>query len=246
MALQTYRVWDPVVRWFHWINVLAVIGLMAVGTAILYADEIGASTEGKILLKTVHVWIGYVFVVNLLWRIVWAFIGPPSARFSGMLPGGEGFGKQVGRYLAGLIRGRPEPYAGHNPLARIAVTVLVVLLVVQAATGLVLAGTDVYMFPFGGWIAEWVAAPGVSPAEIRPYDKSLVDEAAYESMRAFRSPIVTTHYYVFYALLAMVVLHIVGVVVTEMREGGGIVSAMFTGKKVFESRPVDRPEQEVR
>jgi Ni/Fe-hydrogenase 1 B-type cytochrome subunit len=27
--------------------------------------------------------------------------------------------------------------------------------------------------------------------------------------------------------------------VTELREGGGIVSAMFTGRKVFDRKPVD-------
>jgi VIT1/CCC1 family predicted Fe2+/Mn2+ transporter len=35
------------------------------------------------------------------------------------------------------------------------------------------------------------------------------------------------------------VIHIVGVVVTELREGGGLVSAMFTGRKVFDRKPVD-------
>jgi cytochrome b len=34
-------------------------------------------------------------------------------------------------------------------------------------------------------------------------------------------------------------IHIVGVVVTELREGGGLVSAMFTGRKVFDRKPAD-------
>ena len=34
-------------------------------------------------------------------------------------------------------------------------------------------------------------------------------------------------------------IHITGVVVTELREGGGIVSAMFTGRKVFDREPRD-------
>jgi cytochrome b len=56
------------------------------------------------------------------------------------------------------------------------------------------------------------------------------------------------HDWNFYALLLVVVIHIIGGVVTELREGGGIVSAMFTGRKVFARRPVDdvgRPVDDV-
>ena len=41
----------------------------------------------------------------------------------------------------------------------------------------------------------------------------------------------------FYALLLAIVIHITGVIVTELREGGGIVSAMFTGRKVLGREP---------
>ena len=58
-------------------------------------------------------------------------------------------------------------------------------------------------------------------------------------MRSFRSSFVTVHYWNFYALLSAIAIHIIGVVVTELREGGGIVSAMFTGRKVFDRKPAD-------
>ncbi len=241
MSLQSYRAWDPVVRWFHWINVLTVTGLIAVGTAILYSSEIGASTEGKILLKSVHVWIGYAFAANLLVRLVWAVIGPSSARFRAMLPMGRGYTDDLKRHIGELGSRNQRGFIGHTPLGRLAVTLLIVLLVVQAVTGLVLAGTDLYMFPFGSRIAEWVAAPGLDPAAVMPYDRATVDETAYAAMRSFRSPFVTTHYYAFYVLMVVIVLHIAGVVLAELKEGGALVSAMFTGRKLFEQRPVDAP-----
>jgi len=37
----------------------------------------------------------------------------------------------------------------------------------------------------------------------------------------------------------VIVIHITGVVVTELREGGGIVSAMFTGQKILDRKPAD-------
>ncbi len=236
---QFYRVWDAPTRLFHWINVACVLALAAIGIAILYDKELGITDPGKVLLKTTHVWFGYLFALNLLWRMVWAFIGPRHAHWSAILPFQAGFGAECKSYVRGLINGDAQPYLGHNPIARLMVTFLFLLLVVQAATGLVLAGTDIYYPPFGHWIATWIAAPGVDPSSIVPYDKTGIDAAAWDAMRAFRSPFVTIHYWVFYVLLVALVIHLVGVVVTELREGGGIVSAMLTGEKVFKRKPVD-------
>lgn len=54
-----------------------------------------------------------------------------------------------------------------------------------------------------------------------------------------RKPFKITHVWVFYTLLAAVVLHVVGVVVAEIRERSGLISAMITGDKVLPKRPVD-------
>jgi len=192
--LKAYPVWDTNVRLFHWINVLCVLGLIAVGTAILNAKLLGVTNDGKILLKTVHVWIGYVFAMNLLWRVVWAFIGGPHARWRAILPGGRGYMKEVRDYVADFSAGNPRQYLGHNPLGRIAVTVLLLLLMSQAVTGLVLAGTDIFFPPFGSWIAGWVAAPGVEPATLVAYSPDMYDETAYAAMRDFRKPFIAVHY----------------------------------------------------
>ena len=238
--LKSYHVWDASTRWFHWINLVCMLGLIAVGVAILNNKALGVSTDGKILLKTVHVWIGYVFAVNLLWRLVWAFIGGTHARWRAILPGGRGYMNEVSAYIAAFRSGQPTQYLGHNPLGRIAVTLLLLLLVSQAVTGLVLAGTDLFYPPIGSWIAGWVAAPGIDPATLMPYAKDTYDETAYESMRGFRKPFITVHYYGFYVLLGFAFVHILAVVVTELREGGNLVSAMFSGKKILRGTPVDQ------
>ena len=238
--LKSYLVWDANIRWFHWINVLCVLGLIAVGVAILNGKALGVSTEGKILLKTVHVLIGYVFAVNLLWRLVWAFIGGPYARWRAILPGGHVYMSELRAYISDLRAGRVRQYLGHNPLGRIAVTLLLFLLLTQAVTGLVLAGTDLFYPPIGAWIASWVAAAGVDPATLAPYAKETYDSVAYEAMRAFRKPFITIHEYGFYALLGLILLHILAVVKTELGEGGNLISAMFTGRKVLNQTPADQ------
>jgi cytochrome b len=242
--LKAYRVWDASTRWFHWINVLCVFGLIAVGVAILNDDALGLSTQGKILLKTVHVLIGYVFAVNLLWRLIWAFIGGPYARWCAILPGGRGYLAELRAYISDVKAGRRRQYLGHNPLGRLAVTALLLMLLSQAVTGLVLAGTDLFYPPAGSWIAGWVAAPGVDPATLQPYAKQTYDAAAYADMRAFRKPFIEVHEIGFYILLGLILLHILAVVVTELREGGNLVSAMFTGKKVLDHEPADKPNSD--
>jgi cytochrome b len=237
--MKVYPAWDAGVRWFHWINLLCLLGLIAVGVVILNAKALGIPNDGKILLKTVHVWIGYVFALNLLWRLVWAFIGNARARWRAILPGGRGYLNELRGYLSDARAGRPRPYVGHNPLGRIAVSLLLLLLLVQAVTGLVLAGTDLFYPPIGALVAQWIAAPGVDPGTLVPYAKEMYDAAAYEAMRAYRKPFITVHYYGFYLLLGLGALHVLAVVVTELREGGNLISAMFTGRKVLSGPPAD-------
>lgn len=238
---RAYAVWDPLQRIFHWVNASCVIALIAIGTAILWDKELGVSAEGKILLKTVHVWCGYVFATNLAVRLAWAFVGSPAARWRAILPLGRGYLQSLRTYLAGTRAGDAPRYLGHNPLGRIMVSALLLLLTIQAVGGLVLAGTDIYYPPLGAWVAAWVAAPGVDPATLIPGDKTYVDPAAWEAMRAFRGPFIETHEIVFFILLGAGLLHILGVVLAELREGGSLVSAMFTGRKVLDRPPVDQP-----
>ena len=76
MELREYKVWDWPQRLFHWINALAVLTLAAIGLVILNDDALGIPNDpGVLALKTAHVYVGYVFVLNLAWRVVWGFVG---------------------------------------------------------------------------------------------------------------------------------------------------------------------------
>lgn len=242
--LRVYTVWDKPTRLFHWINVLAILGLIGLGLVIFNAGTLGVSTPGKILLKELHVLVGYVFALNLLIRLIWGFLGNRHTRWSGMLPGGTGYFRSVRDHLSSFFSTRPKRYLGHTPLGRIGVTVMLALLFVQAVTGLVLAGTDIFYPPLGNWIAGWIAAEGVDPATLVPYAKEMYDEQAYQEMRAFRKPFLTTHVYTFYTLLAVIAVHIAAVVTTEVRGRGTLISAMFTGRKIIEGPPQDRLESD--
>lgn len=242
MQLHEYAVWDRTTRLFHWINLLCVLGLIAIGTAIINAGALGVTNPGKILLKTVHVYVGYVFAVNLLWRLIWGFIGGRHARWRAILPGGPDYRRDLAAELSSWKRGHPVGYVGHTPLGRIAVTVLLAVLTVQAITGLILAGTDVYMPPLGGYFAEMVKGPGMSAETVRPYAPETVDPVAFERMRYFRGPVIATHENLFFLILGLVALHVAVVVAKELMHGGGLVSAMITGRKAFATPPRDAPD----
>jgi Ni/Fe-hydrogenase 1 B-type cytochrome subunit len=237
--LTAYPVWDRTVRIFHWINVLCVLGLIAIGVAILNSKTLGVTDDGKLLLKTVHVYIGYVFAANLTWRIVWGFIGNRYSRWKSILPFNAEHRAQLTAMKEGAKTGKPVGFLGHSPIARLMVGFLFVLMSVQAITGLVLAGTDVYMLPFGNIVKESIAIDSTTVDIIKPYSKEGIDDAAYKDMRDVRKPFITVHYYAFWVLLAAILLHILGVVVSELRERNGLVSAMFNGKKFFADKPFD-------
>lgn len=241
MVLKVYKVWDVPTRVFHWLNVVCVLGLVAIGTVILNADPLGVTDDGKIILKTVHVFVGYVFALNLLWRLIWAFVGGRHARWHALLPFGSGYISHLKSELAAIRDKRHISYVGHSPLGRLAVTILLLFLTVQAVTGLILAGTDVYMPPFGGVMAQWVAADGLDPALVRPYAPETVNAEAYAEMRAMRAPVVATHLYMYFLLIGLIALHILAVVLAEIRHGSSIVTAMITGRKTLSHPPADDP-----
>jgi cytochrome b len=241
-ALRPYRVWDAPTRLFHWINAISVVALVVVGYLILKGRELEISRAGSLRLKTIHTWVGYIFAINLMVRLLWAFFGNSYAKWSAFFPGGRGYPTAVVSYVRSFFSVHPQQFLGHSPLGRLSVTAMFVLLLILAISGLVLTGTDLFYPPIGHWIAHWVAATGVEPGTLVPNAPDLYDKEAFENMRAFRKPFILSHLYAFYALLVVAVLHVAGVVITEVREGGDIISATFTGTKILSGNPIDETQ----
>lgn len=237
--LKAYRVWDAPTRWFHWINAISVVALILVGLLILNRSALEMPRTVGVKLKIVHSWIGYVFAINLLVRLAWTFLGNRFARWRSILPFGRGYFSALASYVKAWFSRRPQQYLGHNPLGRLSVTAMLILITVLAVSGLVLAGTDLFYPPLGSWIAGWVAAPGVEPGTLLPNSPDMYDKAKYDSMRAFRKPFIVSHLYAYYALVVVAGLHVAGVIVTEVREGGNLISATFNGRKILAGDVVD-------
>jgi Ni/Fe-hydrogenase 1 B-type cytochrome subunit len=220
-------VWSKNIRLFHWLNVLSVLLLIVIGSVIYFGKDLGISTEGKILLKTIHVCVGYVFAANLIFRIILGFIGKGYERWGQTLP----FNKVFKQELADFKKDKNKTFKGHSPLGKLMVGALMLSLSIQMISGLVIAGTDIYYPPFGQYFASNIAQDKSQVSLIKPYSKENVDADAYKEMRNVRKPFITAHVYSFYFLLLLIPLHILAVFFAERREKHSIVSSMIHGFK---------------
>ncbi len=127
--LPQVKVWDPVVRLFHWTLALGCIANLTVLREVEPAHEI----------------VGYVILGAIAIRILWGFVGSAHARFSDFITGP----KRLMSYLGSLIRGKAPRYVGHNPGGALMMLALVGLATVCSVTG-------VMMEQDSFWGVEWV------------------------------------------------------------------------------------------
>lgn len=234
-----YRVWDAPTRWFHWINVLTVVLLIFTGFVLMFRSQIGLEGgPAKIALKKLHVWIGYVFMLNLSIRILWGFFGNEYARWASVLPSRDSL-RGVAAYIDSWKKGSPRQYIGHNPLGRLAVTLMFFLLIVIGLTGLIRAGTDIYYPPFGGMVAGYVVVDGADPASLVPGSEKFMHEGRSKRVDQVKQVTGWIHIKGSYVLMFMIVLHVYAVVAAERYEGINLVSAMISGNKLLTRSPDD-------
>jgi cytochrome b len=124
-------VWDAPVRVFHWLMV-----------ALFAGAWLTAESERWRLL---HATLGYTMVGLVAFRIVWGLMGTRYARFSTFVRSPAA----VVRYMASLVKGRPERHVGHNPAGAIAI---IAMLLVTWAVGI--TGWAAYNSTGGEWLGE--------------------------------------------------------------------------------------------
>jgi cytochrome b len=115
--MRRIKVWDLPVRLFHW----SIVVLIA-----------AAWTTQEFNKMEWHMWIGYAILALLLFRIVWGFAGSDTARFVRFLKSPAA----ALRHLSHLRRREPDREIGHNAAGGWVVLLMLVLLGVQAGTGL--------------------------------------------------------------------------------------------------------------
>ncbi len=125
----TVRVWDPLVRVFHWSLAAAV------GIAWLSGGE----------SKSVHFIAGYAVVGLVAFRVVWGLVGTRHARFSDFIY----HPATIVTFIRDTFGLRARRYVGHNPAGGAMVVLLLLGLAGAAVTGMMMI-SDAY------WGVEWV------------------------------------------------------------------------------------------
>jgi cytochrome b len=119
-GVQAVRVWDLPTRTFHWLLAATVIG-----------SVITAKIGGNALIW--HMRLGLLALALLAFRLIWGFVGGHWSRFGSFIYSPA----SVRAYLRGDAGPGGRFDVGHSPLGALSVFGLLLLLMVQVATGLV-------------------------------------------------------------------------------------------------------------
>lgn len=126
--MERIKVWDPLVRVFHWSLVVAFGG-----NALVIDDD-----------SKLHEWVGYAVVGLIGIRILWGFVGTRYARFSSFPPSVEGAVEQI----TDIAKRRVRVHVGHTPLGALMIYNLLVSLATVGLSGHLMT-TDTF------WGVEW-------------------------------------------------------------------------------------------
>lgn len=124
---KTVRVWDPLVRVFHWSLAAAFV------IACLTGDD----------WLDLHVLAGYTVLGLVLFRVVWGVLGTRHARFTDFVSSPSA----TLAYLKDVITDRARRYLGHNPAGGAMVLALLVSLTFTTVSGLALYGHEEFSGP---------------------------------------------------------------------------------------------------
>lgn len=180
----TVRIWDLPTRVFHWALALCMVGLVITG-------NVGGNAMPW------HFRFGYVVLTLVLFRLVWGFFGGHWSRWS-HLPIRPA---SVWSYV--LDHRNSVEMPGHNPLGSWSVLALLLLLSLQAASGLVSDDEIANMGPLSHLVSgQWVSW---ATAWHKGWGKSI--------------------------LIILVIVHILAIAWYRWRKKQSLVPAMWHGDK---------------
>ncbi|MEP5764277.1 MAG: cytochrome b/b6 domain-containing protein [Halieaceae bacterium] len=184
---MSFPTWDAPTRLFHWLLLLAL--LMS-----------WLSHEFEWI--KVHLWSGYTVLVLVCFRIAWGFFGSRHSRFASFLRKPAA----VWRYWRGVEQAGP----GHNPAGGWAVLLMLLLILLQALSGLF--NSDGLMFDgplYHALDSRWTDKLGELHAQL-----------------------------FWWVILGLIGLHLLAVSWYQWVRGQALIQAMFTGGEEGSDAPV--------
>jgi len=183
--MQRILIWDVWTRLFHWSLVLCVLFL-------LFSGKTGNGFYDW------HRYAGEAVVALLLFRLFWGVCGSTNARLSALISRPS---RSIDHLLL-LFRRELPPERGHNAAGGWAVLTMLVLLSIQALTGLFIAD-----------------------------EEELLEGAFYQSISVeWSEELLSVHYFNSGLIISIVVLHALMIIVYRVWGKTNLVSAMISGR----------------
>lgn len=198
MSDKKKLIWDIPTRLFHWAIVIALCYSW-------YSMEIEEDLDH-------HFLSGYIALGLILFRLIWGLIGSRYSKFGSFVYRPS----EIVAYAKTFFGRDGGKYAGHNPLGGLSVLVLLLLILIQAGTGM-FADDEYYYFA--------------------PLNKFVSASAA--------TVITQFHGLNAKFILGFALLHIVAIIFYRLYKREKLAMAMITGRKpdkhdLFESIPGSR------
>ncbi len=178
-------VWDLPLRIFHWLFAVSIL-------ASWYTSE----QEGEMV--NIHMQLGYFILGLVIFRLVWGFVGAKHSRFSQFFPTPS----RIKTYIAKSNSADHTHYAGHNPLGSLMVFLMIVLVLLQAISGLFINDDIFSSGPYYGTLSEEMG-------KVMKY----------------------IHHNAFDFMIIAMALHIAAIVYYKFYKKIDLVTPMITGKK---------------
>jgi len=222
---QRVYVWQQPVRWFHWINALAITVLGVTGYLIAHPPAFMNAGEASHSYwfgtnRFIHFLSAYVLLANFAFRVYWAVVGNKYASWKNFFPLRTAQVKQVGEVLKVDIlqsSNKPVHTLGHNAVAYFTYTGTGVLTLFQIASGFALyAPMSESWFP---QLFTWVVPLFGSEQNLRIF-----------------------HYAVTWLFAVFTLIHVYLVFYHDYVEGHGVLSSMVGGWKFMEKHKVAAEE----
>lgn len=204
-------IWELPVRWCHWVNVLSIVVLAVTGFFIGTPFSFGSSASDFTMgwIRFVHFTAAYAFVVSVLSRIIWSFIGNKYAGWREFFPFLTASGREkmvrMFRYYMFMDKEVPETI-GHNPLATTAYLALFLLYILMILTGFSLYAEH---------------APGGLMHRTLGFMYALFSA---QGMRL-------AHHLSMWLIFGFIINHIYSAWLMDIKERGSEISSMFSGYK---------------
>lgn len=178
-------VWDLPLRLFHWLLVASLIAQW------LTAEVLENATQW-------HAYIGYFTLGLILFRVIWGFAGTRHSKFSSFM----GSPKAIFHYTKSLFSENYKAHVGHNPLGGLLLPSVLILVGLQAVSGLFVTDDIIFNGPY-------YASVGTQVQEVMQ----------------------TIHHSIFDWLLYLIGLHLLALLFYKFKLKQSLVKPMIDGKK---------------